>query len=233
MPGSHSDLPPSSADKWLHCPAWRRLTAEKRAQPQPSSPAAEEGTRAHKVFELALRNDLPDRLTKEQETMLRILGPSLEWVDKQPGELFLETNCNYGKAFGYEDLDGHSDVVLVSPKELAVVDLKYGRHDVWPARNPQLLSYLVGAVEKFGPRPHYRLVILQPRGSHPEKIREWELDNGHLVFFMDKLEKAIEDSYRNLPPVAGEWCQHYCLALGTCRAARDHVVDLFRKTPVE
>jgi len=43
-PESHSELPPSSSDKWINCHAWRRQVA---GVEDVSSAAADEGTLAH------------------------------------------------------------------------------------------------------------------------------------------------------------------------------------------
>lgn len=48
---SHAKLSPSAAVRWLTCPGSIRLSAD---IPDTSSPAAEEGTLAHELGELAL-----------------------------------------------------------------------------------------------------------------------------------------------------------------------------------
>lgn len=217
---SHSELPPSSADKWFHCGAWRRLNA---GLPDQSSAAAEEGTRAHAWLEghLLGTKDLKDC---DEEGMYDHLMAVAEWIEDQPGDKKnAEQKVDYGQPFGWIGLTGTSDLIIEHAKHLTVGDLKYGKMVVEVEDNLQMLIYLVGAVHQFGRRPRYRLVILQPRAYHERgPIREWWISDEDLQAFEAELDKAIA---RNYDPkskgVPGDWCRHFCKALGRCTAARD------------
>lgn len=151
---AHSELPPSSSDKWLHCLAWRRTVAEHRGQygpPPPAGAAAEEGTRAHALVEAHLRHTLPDRprhlprpehrryLSSElsRGPAEPLSDPSipdydhflevLGWVENQPGTLFPERRVDYGRRFGFEGLTGTADLTFVEPDRLTIGDFKWGR----------------------------------------------------------------------------------------------------------
>lgn len=229
---AHSELPPSSADKWFHCPAWRRLNVNLE---DTTSEAAEEGTLAHDWFAQHLQGT-KDLVDCDVESMYDHLMPCVEWVLAQPhDEVLVETKVDFGDPFGYVDLTGTSDVILVHPKHLTVADLKYGRGLVEVEDNPQLMTYLVGAVHKHGRRPRYRLVILQPRAWHQAGgIREHWLDDIELQVFERELHRAIEANYNpRSKPKAGDYCRHFCKALGRCTAAAERSLLLFRETPVE
>src|SRR5690606_40373245 len=173
---AHSDLPPSSSDKWLNCHAWFRLT---RGLESKSSPAAEEGTLAHHHFEEHL-SGIQGLDMLDNEEMQDALLSCAEWVEDQveevDGELHTELRVDFGEKFGYVGLTGTADVIVASEQELLVADLKYGVRPVEAEENTQLLTYLVGAIHRFGPRQSYRVAILQPRGRHAKgPIRVWRV----------------------------------------------------------
>ena len=51
----HSELPPSSSDKWMVCHGWLQANRPYRSK-KVSSAAAEEGTLAHSVLESLIRS---------------------------------------------------------------------------------------------------------------------------------------------------------------------------------
>lgn len=231
---SHSDLPPSSADKWLHCHAWRRLRAEFVAEfgEPPSSAAADEGTEAHELMERHLRGQLlPETYHGFHELM-----EAIEWVEAQPGELHLEAPVDFGELFGYVGLTGTVDIILVEDNRLTIADLKFGRGVVEHKRNPQMMVYLAGAVAKFGERENYRLAVLQPRAYHPEgNNRVFELTHEELEdFIYNELEPAIERSYHpRSRAIPGPHCRNFCPMAPTCKALRDQGRARLRLTPIE
>lgn len=237
---AHSELPPSSADKWFYCHAWRRLTA---GLEDTSSPAAEEGTLAHEWLAGHL---LGDRELSEcpNEEMYDHLMMCAEWILAQPfDEILVEHRVDYGARHGFVDLTGTADAIIIHSKHLTIADLKYGRHTVEvvrqvdgkPAGNLQLMIYLVGAALKFGRRPRYRLVILQPRAWHTDgPIREYWVTDDELQIFEAELEKAIQENFNpRAKPRVGEYCRHWCKALGRCPGAAEHSLSLLAAYPME
>lgn len=247
----HADLPPSSADKWLKCYGWMKAVSAYREEfgTPPTSAAAEEGTRAHERFEYLLAGGkllakaevpraverspiLPDDLFEEDHD--EELVPMLEWIGQQPGDLFLETRVDFGEPFGFVGLGGTADILLVEPDRITIADLKFGRGVVEVDRNPQLLTYLFGAVQVFGRRPLYRLAILQPRAWHPQgPIRTYEVTADELEVFAFELEEAIRANYGDGRPSAGPHCQHYCIAFGRCKEAAAERRRRLARTPEE
>lgn len=224
----------------------------------PSSAAAEEGTRAHEKMEKHLRlsssaqllgpiNDkgpravLPREVVRsegrelsEDDDEYDDLLPMLEWVDKQEGALFLETRFDFGQHFGYVGLEGTGDITLVEPDCITIADLKYGRgivevEDAKGVPNRQLMVYLAGAVATFGPRPKYRITILQPRAWHRDgPIRSRDVSAAEFSVFLFDLENAIEANFGNGACTPGDHCQDYCPARSTCRALKRKCVERFR-----
>lgn len=231
---AHSELPPSSSDKWLNCHAWFRLT---RGLESKSSPAAEEGTLAHHHFEEHL-SGIQSLDSLDNEEMQDVLLSCTEWVEDQVeevgGELHTELRVDFGEQFGYVGLSGTADVIIASEKEILVADLKYGLMPVEVEENTQLLTYLVGAIHRFGPRETYRLAILQPRGRHAKgPIRTWQVSKKRVAEFEKQLKSAIHGNYNGGSAVVGPHCRNYCLAAPVCPALAAHSLRLFRETPIE
>lgn len=235
---AHSELPPSSANKWFKCHAWLTLT---RALPPEmksgTSAAAEEGTRAHTHLEEHLTG-ICDLSTVKEAGMFDHLMPCVEWAERtaeeEGGELHTESRVDYGEYFGYVGFTGTVDLLIESPETLVIGDLKYGKGLVEVPNNLQMMCYLVGAVHRYGPRDSYRLVILQPRGNHPQgPIREWELTHEQFLGFAKELEAAIAANLNGGKATVGPHCREYCNVLPVCPAARQHSLRLFTNTPIE
>lgn len=234
----HSELPPSSADKWIHCHGWLNQTRPFRQGESTSSEAAEEGTLAHLFLEALLLEHLgkpfPEGRPQVPKEMEERITAIFEWVIDQPGDLYAEERYDYGEQFGFVDLFGTADVTLVEEDCITIADLKYGFGLVEVEGNFQLMIYLAGAVARFGPRERYRLVILQPRGSHRDgSTRVWEVDHETLTDFLVILEDAITKNYKGGTPVAGDHCRHYCPALGSCPGPAEQAIRLFREHAIE
>ena len=225
----HAVLPPSSADKWLHCHAWMRTVAFHRelyGSQEVVSAAAAEGTAAHERFEIMLRQSAQGE-TEFDEDLL----PLVEWVHSQEGAKYYERTVDWGAELGgFVDLTGTVDVTIVADDCITVADLKYGRGLVEVEENPQLMTYLSGLVDLHGRRKFYRLAILQPRAYHKDgPVRIYELDNEELDGFRSRLLIAVKANFGNGQPVAGDHCRKFCPALASCRevifAARRRLFD--------
>lgn len=228
---SHSELPPSSADKWFFCHGWRRMVAGIEDQP---SEAAELGTRAHSwladhLLGIGQIENCPD------PEMYDYLSSCIAWVEDQPGALHVEQSVDYGAPFGYVDLTGTADIILEAVDHLTIGDLKYGFGLVEVEYNLQLLIYLWGAVQKYGARPQYQIVILQPRAWHKDgPIRPFWISHEDLIKFSRDLEKAIAANYHpRSKPTVGDYCRKFCRAFGRCPAAAAHSLSLFQEHPIE
>lgn len=229
-PTSHSELPPSSSDKWLVCHGWRQINLT--IAHKPSSEAAKEGTEAHEVLSEVIlgKKKLEDIEDEELFDSVALIHQIITNAKSLGVEVHSEIRVDFGKKFGFVDLEGTSDLVLVSEDRIEVLDFKYGKQLVEVDDNPQLLIYLVGAVEKFGPRSSYRLTIVQPRADHFKgPVRSFDLTPDYLAEFERKLETAITKSYKTPKDfVPGAHCRNYCNALAVCPAVRELVVKAFK-----
>lgn len=185
--GTHAILSPSSAGRWIPCPASVALTRDAEDE---SSEFADEGTAAHELAAMALTagNDAAaylGRIIKVEDTgrefevtpdMAGFVQVYLDIVRGIPGELMVEQRLPITPITGEPDAFGTSDAVILAGDELVIVDLKYGRGvKVEAEDNEQLGIYALAALleyEFLGDFKRARMMIVQPRLGH---VSEWAL----------------------------------------------------------
>ena len=120
---------------------------------------------------------------------------------------------------------GTGDAVVVSPRLVHVLDLKYGQGvPVNAVGNPQLRLYGLGAMNEFGDLlgsiEGVAVTIVQPRlGSvSSETLTVAELTEWRDTVVMPAVQK-VEDGAGDFGP--GEAACRFCPVAGECRARRD------------
>lgn len=174
MPGEHATLSPSSAERWISCPASVRMVAEYAPEKDDDgSVYAMEGTIAHALAEIEAshtfglttrRKYLADRRTWQkdfdaqgypEDTLADMESHVAKYVAYLAGRLkeipnsriMLEQRLNSGVPGSW----GTSDAVIFSPEVVEIVDFKYGAGvQVYARRNPQLRLYGLGALDRYG-----------------------------------------------------------------------------------
>lgn len=190
MGGEHARLSPSSAHRWIHCPASVLLAEDAGQVPDEDSAYAAEGTRAHVLAEIEASHyfgwidDLEYRRRRDtwkatlvgeheehdmQEAANGYVALLQTIVDSNPGAVvLLEQRMNTGVPSCW----GTGDAVVIAPGLICVVDLKYGTGvEVVAEMNPQLMLYGVGALDTFdiiGEVDDVCVYVYQPRLHHTE-----------------------------------------------------------------
>lgn len=189
-PASHAKLGPSAAKRWMTCPGSVAAIAACPVE-DTTSEAAAEGTAAHALAEILLRErielkgrgDLLKEWTAEYGEKYdanALKAGVMPYVDKvsdaweelggrKRARLLLEQ-----RVFVIEDVYGTADAVIISDKGvLHVLDLKFGRGvRVEAEDNPQLRCYALGALQDAELEQDIRevqMTIVQPRhkdGGH-------------------------------------------------------------------
>ena len=157
------------------------------------------------------------------------------------GKLYVERSLSISHITGEDDAEGTSDVVVLQPKELVVIDLKYGMgEEVSAVENPQLFMYGDAALEEFdltGEIETVRMVIIQPRiTSLPS---EYALPVSELKERVEKLRIAATRATELIDFAAlngmdvlpdsltpGEKQCRWCKRSGDCKAQDDAVAKL-------
>lgn len=236
----HATLSPSSAERWLSCPASIRVV-EALPRGDDGSVYAQEGTAAHALAEIMARDQIlkgftPAQLTKAlakwrkefniasdaeaemEEHGQAYVGYLTDRLAEIPdSQLLLEQRLPTGVPSSF----GTSDAIIVSPTFVESVDYKYGLGvKVEAVENPQLRLYGVGALEAYGDLlgevELVRLTVFQPRLYH---VDFEELPAAELRDWRDAIIPVAEAALGPDAPfgpsdVACRWCP----ASGNCVA---------------
>lgn len=229
MSTAHAKLSASGSAKWSLCPG--SVFAEKDF-PNTTSIFAEEGTAAHELAEIILRDDdelnlgifslfgvtLPESGVTVTQDMLDYVMVYVNYVKSISGELFVEQRVDFSHIA--PDGFGTSDAIVINDSVMTIVDLKYGKGvRVDADNNTQGILYALGAVNDYGMLFNIKtinIVIVQPRLDH---ISEWSIGIDELNRWGERLKQAAElTATENAPRVPGEKQCQWCKAKATCPA---------------
>jgi len=245
---AHALLSASGAHRWLKCTPSAVL---ERQFPDAASDAAAEGTLAHELAEMKVRNYFyPAQVSKRKLTMnTNKLKKNELWQDEMAGYTddyldYIKTTALGFKSIPYVAVEkrvdfsayvaegfGTADCILISGNTIYVIDFKYGKSPdgrVSAEENPQMMLYALGAYEAYKilyPITEVRLAIVQPR--LPDGISEWDCTMDRLLAFGDYVKAraalAIDGKGDYTPEL--KTCK-WCRARGHCRARADENVKL-------
>lgn len=167
------------------------------------------------------------------------------------GELLVEQRVHFGGAIGVEGAFGTSDTIIVHPKKLIIVDLKYGFKEVSAVKNPQMMLYSAGSLEDLSMLydldgiEEVEMHIFQPRLQSAPDSPDWSCNLKYLEAFTKDAKVAVERSeeaiaFFNTPNMLydqKEWEETYltpsekgcqwCKAKGKCPAlAKECLSDI-------
>jgi hypothetical protein len=222
----HAAIAPSSASRWVQCPASVQMEAR---YPEQDSDKAAEGTLAHAVWAaMQLQRPIPDGATEEMLDGAEMMQDTVDGILAQCGpgvKPIVEYTLNKGnRMLFHADNWGTPDCTInaIPHKKRWVIDYKFGHRYVNPFENWQLLNYLIldmcndmsGNIE---PGIECHLIIVQPRSYHPDgPVREWVVMSDELwAYRVVLLEKALASQQVNPPAKTGSECRD-CKARGNC-----------------
>ena len=245
----HSKLfAPSSSHRWMRCTASPHAALRYKDEP---GEAAMEGTAAHWLLEKCLTDGtdpislIGHTLTVRQGQIERkftidreMANNVFEFGVRPIREVALRSGLSRVEVkvqlhYIHEDLFGRTDVWhLGEDRWLTVFDFKYGRVDVSPIENEQLMLYALGIFREHV-APNYglningvNLVIAQPRSLLPgPRIKSWTCSLDALLHFEEKVKAAVHEVLHAPQFRPGDWCG-YCPALGECPPTREQAMSL-------
>lgn len=243
---AHALLGASSAHRWLKCTKSARLEEQ---FPDTASEAAEEGTLAHELAELKVRNYFnPGDVSKRKLTfaikklkenplwdkeMLLHTETYLDFIKQMALKLPSEPHVDVEKRVDYGQYApggfGTADCILTQGNTLCVIDFKYGKGvPVSAEENPQMMLYALGAYESckiLYPIERIHLAIVQPR--LPDGVTEWGCSLEDLLRFGDYVRERAALAFAGEGEFApGEKTCRFCRARQQCRARSDHNVKM-------
>lgn len=243
---AHSRLGPSSAERWMVCPASVEAT---KGLPDTDSAYTLEGSAAHELAEYCRKfNISTDDYTEKYVVVTGADGKAheievttemrthvqafIDYINDLDGDDLNESRVRYEKYVpgGY----GTLDAAIMRDRNCVVVDLKYGKGvQKYAEHNPQLLLYALGIYLEYGylyDFDTFTLVVFQPRLDH---VDEWTVGKDYLLQWA---EKTLVPAYKaTLDPkakfVPGVPQCTFCKIKGTCKARAasvfEAVVDQF------
>lgn len=247
----HALFSASSAHRWLNCPG--SILLEKDF-PDTISEAAAEGTLAHELAEMKLKNYFyPAELSKRKLTFaIKKLKEQALWDDemlehtdtyvyyikdlalKLPAQprMDAERRWDYGKYMppGYEKEGfGTADCTMVYGDTLYVIDFKYGKSPngkVDAEENPQMMLYALGAYETYKMLYSIEKIHLAiVQPRLPDGISEWTCSLEKLMEFAAHMSACAAQAVSGDARYSpGEKTCRFCRAKAQCRARSDHNV---------
>ncbi len=241
----HARLSPSASHRWINCPGSVHLAEQ--CPPQTGSAYTAEGTEAHALAELKLREFngegtagyFKKELAKARKSFEYYCGGMEEATDfyydivtekviqgGPDAELMIEQRFSLDK--WVPESFGSADAVIIAGNVIEVCDLKYGKGvKVDAVGNPQLRLYGLGAAELFSDLYDFdtvRVTIIQPRLDHvsTEEISLKELRLWAEEEVAPRAQMAMNDSDFIQ---CGDWCC-FCPAKAICRARAEANLEL-------
>ncbi len=243
---THSRLAPSAAERWINCPASVEMSEH---FPDTTSIYAAEGTVAHKLGELKIRNQIlqeellakeVDKVTTSEYYNADMEDYTDEYVEYirsliRSNETTVLTETHLDLSFIAPDTGGIADCIVVEDNHLHVVDLKYGKNVAVEAQdNPQLKIYALGACKLLDGLIYnieeVTIHIVQPRMNNFSQMNttKAELYKWLEDVVKPQANKAIKNS---LEIKSGSWCK-FCRAKTICREyGKRYDIDLTPENP--
>ena len=238
----HSVFPPSSAYRYINCPA--ALVMES-VFPSETSEASEEGTAAHALAEWKARRILLGNLSQprpessyENAEMDAYTDDYVRYIHQAAGRM-TDPSIMIERVVRFDAFVpggfGTADCIILSDDVIHIIDLKYGRGLVSAVDNTQMKTYALGALQDFGiaypELKTVRFTIYQPRIKN---ISTWETSISNLLDWGNQVLKpkgALALSGKG-QPCEGDWCK-YCKAACCCPLKASSVVDTVSRIDLE
>lgn len=244
----HAILSASSAHRWLNCTPSVLLEQQ---FPDTESEAAREGTLAHELAELKLRNyfytvefgkrKLANAIKKLKENelwqdeMMRYTEDYLDYIKKLAISLKSSPYVAIEKKVDFSlyapDGFGTADCILIGGNTIYIFDFKYGKSPngrVSAEKNSQMMLYALGAYEAYRawyPISDFYFAIVQPR--LPDGISEWRCGLPEILEFGEYVKIRAALAIKG----EGDFCPdektcRFCRARGRCRARGEKNIQL-------
>lgn len=217
QPAHAKHRPPSAAKRWLSCHASAYVTP---MYPNEESDKSKLGDLAHNLLENALTFGImpdtsdPDMDLNIADVVAWVKAKRKEYTEKDGKcDLYVEVRLD----IPYTEEFGTADIVFVTPKRLHVADYKNGYVAVNAKMNPQMNTYLLGAIAKFGERSRYTTTVIQPNYNHIDgPFRSYEVTPENLEWFIIEVQQAVREGYEGRFAPGTHCKDTYCPHRASC-----------------
>lgn len=223
----HSIFSPSSAHRWLRCPASVKLEQQ---YPSTSNIHSIKGSLMHDIAERVIKGEeIQSFLNKTIDDilitteMLQIISTYTEFIKlaiRNSDAYFLEKKVRFYKI--HELGFGTADCIIIKNKTLYVIDFKTGRYPVEVCKNLQLILYAVGFFNENSLNFDInvvQLIVVQPLVS--VKPSNWSLPV-EKIEIIEKFARSMCLNALSDNPIfkAGEHCR-FCKHRENCRELKN------------
>lgn len=243
---AHAVLSASGSSRWLMCTPSARL---EEGFPDTAGMAAQEGSLAHNIGDLLVRNKagrisdkaLADCLVNLQKDplyfpeMLELVEGYAQYVIDEwtaakvrTSDAILDVEVKLDLTDYIPEGFGTGDAVIVADGVMRIIDLKFGKGvPVNCKENKQMMLYALGALSAYDVLydiKRVEMTVYQPR---LENISTWGIDVPQLKYWgtewlKPRAEMAFNGEGEFLP---GDHCR-FCKAKNRCRALADYNLEL-------
>ncbi|MGL4516785.1 MAG: DUF2800 domain-containing protein [Shewanella sp.] len=223
---AHAKLSASGSARWLNCPG---SVAAESGRPDSRSGAAAEGTAAHELADLCLRNDYSADHYLDRTIEGYVVTP--EMVDHVQGYIdYVRDLARGGQLLPEQRVDfspwvidgfGTSDAIIFAGTVCHIVDLKYGKGvPVAADNNSQAMLYALGVYNDFGMLfdevEAFELHIYQPRIGN---FSRWRVTLTDLLKWGEWVRLRVDmTTDPDAERVPGDKQCTFCKAKGDCPA---------------
>ena len=218
---AHAKLSPSSAHRWLNCPA---SVIVSQGLPDSRSTYAAEGTAAHFLASECLTQDVTASYFEKyiavedngdcyfttlavgagnlpyfnaEGEMAEHVQKYLDYVQKivqdTKGTLFVEQSLSLEHITGEPGAKGTSDSVILTDYEIIIVDLKYGMGvKVDAENNQQLMLYALAALNEYDFYAEFQQARLVIHQPRLGHVSEWTISIDELKAFGEQVKRAAK-----------------------------------------
>ena len=244
---AHAVFSASGSSRWLACPASIKVEAD---LPNSSSVFAQEGTRAHEVADLCLKNgvnaieylgaDIEGGIVDDD--MVHYVQKYLDYVRDIANQfpdpvLMFEQRVDFSN-IAVEGTFGTLDASVLSPsaRVLHIFDLKYGKGVAVDAENnTQGLCYASGILNEMEFYDSFDTIVIHIVQPRIHNYSEWAITIPDLKKWQEYVRERVALAISDNPPFGpSDYACQWCKAKSNCKALAtfldesivSHFVDL-------